>query len=512
MIKQTNQNKIFIGRKMLPFLSSWMLLMLIHTTAGFANTPDCNVALETCKDDCTKRPIYDRERGGNVTRTDFVSLCQNACQEAAQWCLKQDSTMSCTTFSYHCESQCPWSVVEYTHQRLQHTDSFRQCESSCSAGATACEPFRKSLPPRKRTGEFDVCPEAQTACYADCVQQMKDLRQDFSIADTNYPDKCAEACAQGVNDCQLLDEAESCDTYEVSCWGSCPSTIADPSGASKSDPQIKQWCRNSCSAGRAYCRSLQNLPFDRNTAPALPTAPAATPQEKSSSETKPAASVPGNTKPTTAPPAAIKPTPENISSCAKAEDYCKDDCRKNKIIVVMNGMWPQRYSNEAETDFWGQCEAACSRAKPGCLEGKGFKTPCQNECPRAYHDKTGNTYPNNDGQNRCGWSCTIGQDAYEGHENENVCQFGYDECEAVCADESDLQGGDDFYKTCEAACKAGENECPNALPLMYCDNFYNTCINGCPESSSDTDAGASCKDACGSGAHKCKERSDVSYE
>lgn len=475
--------------------------------ATAAMTPDCNVAFETCKADCARRPIYDRERGGNVTHTDFVGQCQNACQDAAQWCLKQDAVNSCATFGYHCQSQCPWSVVDEDHRRLNHTDSFLQCENSCTAGATACEPFRKSLPPRKATGDFDVCPEAQTACYANCPQQMKDLKKDFSIADTNYPDQCAQACSQGVTDCQSVDGAESCEVYELSCWQSCPSSL-DASGQSVDDPQIVQWCRNSCSVGRAYCRSLLNLPFDRNTAPALKPVvkPAATPAPipQSPAPQKPA-------KPAAISPA-VKPTEYNLSHCAEAEQYCKDDCLKNKIILVMknNGFFPmpERYSNEAETDFWGQCEAACSRAKPACLAGSGFKAPCQKECPKGYHDKSGNTYAENDGQNRCQWSCAIGQDAYEGKADLNICERGYMICKEDCEDMTDLEG-ESFYNACEATCKAGETSCANAWPGDYCNNFYNACTDKCPQSQMENQ---DCTQACGDGAHECDERMNVRYD
>jgi hypothetical protein len=504
-----------------------IVLFVVLADCSFATaalTPECNVALETCKADCAQKKIYDRERGGIVTRTDFVSQCQNACLDAADWCVKQDSTTSCTTFAYHCQSECPWSIVDEMQQRIQHTDSFRRCEESCSVGAAACEPYRKSLPPRKRSKDFDQCPEAQTACYADCVLEIKDNKQDFSIIDTDYPDTCAKACAQAVQDCGVLDDAESCDTYETSCEADCPSSVT-AMGQAKSDPMVKQWCRNSCAKGRAYCRQVLNLPVDRTTAPA-PAAPAvkqaepAPAQETKATTSKPSifnifnkpASNSSAAKPAEAKPSA-QPTQHNIDHCANAEAYCKEDCRKNKIINVMNGMWPERYSNEGETDFWAQCEDACSKGKPECLQTGGFKNACQKECPRAYHDKTGNTYAQNDGQNRCQWSCAIGQEAYEGKQDRDICQMAYDSCEDDCGEMSETSGsGDSFYKTCEAACKSGETQCPNALFYTYCKTFYDTCAGNCPESSSDDDGGSLCQQACGDGAKKCQDRADVRYD
>lgn len=497
-------------KKILPLVCCCFVFIDIHY--ALANTPDCNVAFETCKTNCTQHQIYDRERGGNVTRTDFISLCQSSCQEGFQWCLRQDSTMSCKTFAYHCQSQCPWSIDDYTQEKILHSDSFRQCEASCSAGAAACEPFRKSLPPRQRSGVFDVCPEAQTACYTDCVLEIKDMKKDFSIADTNYPDKCAEACAQGISQCRASSGAAACDAYEQPCAKFCPSSI-ESSGVSKSDPQVQQWCRNSCAVGRAYCRSLQNLALDRTTAAAVSLPPVASSTPVVPPKT-PGKSLLSNLISKMQPTKATndKSNQFNITHCANAEQYCKEDCRKNKIILVMEGMWPQRYSNQAETDFWQQCEDACTRAKSACLTGQGFKVPCQKECPRAYHDKTGNTYPQNDAQNRCEWSCTIGQDAYNGNENKNICELGYDDCEGQCDDSSDMQGGDAFYQTCTEACKAGEAQCPNALIGNYCQDFYQSCTDKCPQSFSDDDAGADCRMACGVGAKKCQERADIRYD
>lgn len=502
-------------KKILPFL----VLLFFFPPKTFAQmTPDCNVALETCKADCAKRQIYDREYKESATRTDFLSQCQSACQDASQWCLKQDSTTSCMTFAYHCQSQCPWSVLDYDHQRMNHTDSFRQCENSCNAGAQACEPFRKSLPPRKRTGDFDVCQEAQAACYADCIVEVKDLKQDFSIIDTDYPDKCAEACGKAVTQCQTSKAEKSCDTYETSCQSLCPSSVSVLNAGSKSDPMVQQWCRNSCAVGRAYCRSLLNLPIDRRTAPALvANPPAATPTALA------AAPKPPDQKPSifdifkkpTNPPA-TKPPVANVNNaeiCEKAESSCKADCRKNKIINVMSGGFipiPQRYSTQG-TDFWNQCEAACSAAKPTCLSMKGdantvcnaYKNICRKNCPQLFHDQNGNQLGNNDGENRCQWSCTIGSDWCNNRGEWSICEFAAERCEQFCRFRADQKGSEEFYQACDDSCGDAEEACEDNN--FDCEAFKGQCNADCKDDSA-------CDEACTDGTQDCESRSGLSYE
>jgi hypothetical protein len=494
------------------FLFLWMVLGAMNCSSGFANTPDCNVALETCKADCAQRKIYDRESQNSVTRTDFLSQCNNACQEGAGWCLKQDAVTSCQTFAYHCESQCPWSVVDYNHQRLNHTDSFRQCENSCVAGAQACEPYRKSLPSRKRTGDFDQCPEAQTACYADCIVQMQDLKQNFSIIDTDYPDNCAKACAQGVQDCQVLDDAASCDTYETSCQADCPTSVT-AYGQPKSDPMVQQWCRNSCVTGRAYCRSLLNLPVDRTTAPALK---AAAPAPAPAQETKAPASKPSIfnifNKPASNPSADKSSAVHhnNTDICNDAESHCKQDCRKNQVLIVMQGgFWPQRYSTQ-ETDFFNQCEAACSAAKPTCMAVKGesdpvckaFKNTCRTNCPQVFHDQNGNQLGNSDGENRCWWACTIGTDWCNGRGEWNACEHAAEACSQYCRFRADQRGSEEFFQTCDRACDDGEESCEG---YNDCDSFQGGCEADCGD---DTP----CQQACTEGTTNCQSRAGLSYE
>lgn len=249
-----------------------LALALTFCPRSFGQAADCETALSACNADCGKRPIYDRDRGDYLKQSDFKERCERSCSAGVGSCKAQDSENSCNTFDYHCAATCPWKVVDtYADLTVKYSDSFRQCMNACASGALACRPVNKKLPPRKRTGPFNACEEAQGDCYVDCMMNAPtDQSSGAKMEDSNFPDLCAAACAQGVPACKAKsDAATQCDEFVDKCTRACPNSITDENGNEQSNTDSRHLCENACREGKMFCRDILHLPTDEDDIDAI---------------------------------------------------------------------------------------------------------------------------------------------------------------------------------------------------------------------------------------------------
>lgn len=244
-----------------------MILVLLFSPKSFGQAADCEIAAKECRAKCASAQIYDRDRQGYLKKSNFQSQCEAACSRGLESCKVQDSENSCVTFDNHCAASCPWKVVDtYDDITVKYSDSFKQCMNACASGSLACRPVNKKLPPRKRTGPFNACEEAQGACYVDCmIDAPTDQSSGAKMEDSNFPDLCAAACAQGVPACKAKsDAATQCDEFVDKCIRACPNSITDENGNEQSNTDSSRLCENACSEGKMLCRDILHLPVDED--------------------------------------------------------------------------------------------------------------------------------------------------------------------------------------------------------------------------------------------------------
>ena len=133
---------------------------------------------------------------------------------------------------------------------------------SCAGGWVVCYNFVKTMTPRKRTKEVDPCTEAQMNCYPGCGLTTYDEALGFALADSDYPDTCAKACAQGVPACQEQTGADKCNSFEEQCIATCPEALRYNGFVNYKIP-VQKWCEKNCIEARDTCREILHLPFDR---------------------------------------------------------------------------------------------------------------------------------------------------------------------------------------------------------------------------------------------------------
>src|ERR1041385_6916700 len=151
-------------------MKSFALTLLLFITCShlsIAEPPDCDSALKTCNEGCENNnfPAFEA--------TDFERQCHDSCQKGFEACKLQDSQNACATFNFHCVDNCPWTVNgQATGLQYSNAGSFATCSDVCDKALEACLVVNKKLPPRKRTGKFDPCEEAQGSCYANCAETV----------------------------------------------------------------------------------------------------------------------------------------------------------------------------------------------------------------------------------------------------------------------------------------------------------------------------------------------------
>lgn len=228
-----------------------ILTLLTIAAAGvtFADTPDCDKALESCNDECRQTKILDQ-----IEKTDFQAQCLNSCSKGFDSCKIQDSENACGSFSIHCVDNCPWTVNgSATGLQYSNQGSFAECMDACDKGTDDCAEVSKKTPPRKRTGKFDPCLEAQGSCYESCAGTV--IENEGESAD--YMDLCAEACYRAIPACQQAAPAQKCQTYTNECQKWCPDEIHNANGYSIANVDSRSYCNADCSMGESECKYIQ---------------------------------------------------------------------------------------------------------------------------------------------------------------------------------------------------------------------------------------------------------------
>ena len=241
----------------------FLVLAGIFCPRIFAQAIDCDKAIEVCDERCAEKQIYDYGRDGYLKQSDFVKRCQDACFAGLKPCLKQDSENNCSTYNYHCTSNCPWSVIDTDSDLpVRYSDSFKQCANACSGGSLECRSFNKNLPPRKRAGELNGCAQAQVACYSNCgTDNPRDQNSGAEVKDSNYPYICAAACVQGISACKALTESDAqCEEFFDKCFPDCSDSITNGNGSKLTNTDGHLLCVEACRAGRMFCRDIFHLP------------------------------------------------------------------------------------------------------------------------------------------------------------------------------------------------------------------------------------------------------------
>ncbi len=181
--------------------------------------------------------------------------CERACAGGTKPCEAQESQLGCDMLYFRCAGSCPWSLTDpTTAETFENTDAFRKCEDACGAGRQACLAVRDKLPPRKRTGTFDACAEAQGACYA--------MGMSVAVPASSFPDDCAKACFTGLAPCQAATTpAMKCGEYYYRCAEACPNVHPDElEGDPVADTPEGDACLKSCDFGQKFCRALVGSP------------------------------------------------------------------------------------------------------------------------------------------------------------------------------------------------------------------------------------------------------------
>jgi hypothetical protein len=226
------------------------LLVCAFPPRTFAQSaPDCDEAFSTCKSTCENKTISNGNGPLVIQPSDFKTKCKNACLAGFNSCQTQDSVHSCKTFTNHCTSDCPWTVSISAMGfavPTEYTDSFKQCRASCNMGNKSCgDRIKKGMPPRKRSGKFNACVEAQFACYSSC-----------STLPGDEIDACSEACARGVEACNPAPAAAKCAAYKKECQRNCPALDETGEEAEEREYEGVGYCEDSCAWGQEHCEEI----------------------------------------------------------------------------------------------------------------------------------------------------------------------------------------------------------------------------------------------------------------
>ena len=260
MINQSIEKPTIERLKMKSLISCSLLIgaALIWCGPGFTQTKDCEDAVAACKQECGELKVYDYETQGFTTKTIFKDACEYTCKNTLKPCQEQSSTLGCDTFMQHCVSNCPWKVRNQgTSEMNPSTDAFYQCGFACLAGDKACKATRRKLQQnRPRTGTFNICTEAQGACYTACMGLVPVDSRGIKVP-SDFPDLCAEACAAGVDPCNN-GYNDLCSDYYGNCADACPDTNYDEEvDEFYSDTDQGKGCLQSCSVGANFCQKLK---------------------------------------------------------------------------------------------------------------------------------------------------------------------------------------------------------------------------------------------------------------
>jgi hypothetical protein len=236
-------------------LSGFFILVLC--SQSFGQAVECENAGTSCMTQCDQLRVQgdDGTHYGKY-ETDFKKKCEESCSNGIHNCQLQDSENGCDTFYYHCVEACPWKVVKtYSDLSVGDTNSFSQCVTACTEGQKSCQAAGQTSP-RKRTGPFDECVEAQEACYADCGVTVPMDTDYMSVTHSDYASKCAKACFTGVAPCQKTGTSEKCQKYFEQCDMACPESITDEDGNEVSSDDIDMLCHDSCEKGKDNCDKI----------------------------------------------------------------------------------------------------------------------------------------------------------------------------------------------------------------------------------------------------------------
>jgi len=250
----TSQPEMFLTLQFLQIALSKRALSEVDVAAG--PDADCTSTAGECNAACGRLSIYDADREGVVEQSDFASQCQRSCSAGTDSCKVQDSRNSCYTFVYHCIDTCPWTVTDtYNDFSVEHSNAFQQCSAACITGYTDCQKISAKLAPRKRTATFDACQEAQGACYSGCMRSAFSDAEGPTIEFTDFPDKCAEACFNGVAPCRSA-AAQKCEEFTQKCAATCPQVVTDGDGSEVENANGTSRCELACKEGQAFCTSI----------------------------------------------------------------------------------------------------------------------------------------------------------------------------------------------------------------------------------------------------------------
>jgi hypothetical protein len=233
-----------------------LLLMGAVCPASFAAPAECESAAASCTAQCGQLQIKDPAMNDRRHAILFQRKCEDSCSNGLHNCQLQDSKNGCDTFYYHCAEACPWTVAEQIDVSGQDDqDIFSECAKACEEGQKSCQAAGQT--PRKRTGDFDACVEAQEACYADCSVTVP-MDEDFTFLDnSDFPGKCAKACFTGVAPCQAVKgKRAQCQEYFKKCDMACPDSVTDQDGNTQSSDSIDMDCHDSCEKGEDYCENI----------------------------------------------------------------------------------------------------------------------------------------------------------------------------------------------------------------------------------------------------------------
>lgn len=241
---------------LIPYLVAFVLFSFLPT--AFAQTADCDQASGACRASCAKLPIYDRESQGYVQGSDFQIQCEHSCLSGADFCRLQDSRLGCATFNSYCVAACPWIVTDTANNsNISSSDSFYQCLRACDSGYKGCGAILSTVPPRPRTGSFDVCTEAQGGCYSACMGAAASAYASASGGmPADFPAKCAHACADGVPDCQSAADQYKYQSFIYACGRSCPDVKMDDARNVSPVSYNGEVCMGSCQLGGQYGAAL----------------------------------------------------------------------------------------------------------------------------------------------------------------------------------------------------------------------------------------------------------------